>query len=248
MTDLIAKNLTNLIVVSKKASFGWNDPLAIVSALFYNGAAETPNDLIVKIEVCTEYPERYKATLKGRGLYSNNKTAHSELTDYIKTGPTHVSKYAKLEDITTLQKLYDPKTNSFKKSEKDQLQKYTPSIQGEVTCNCYFHGCDLNGIIYFDEQTLAYLIQQRNGNRHLQNTVQKKSSENNITNDKTAVENINKSNDLESIIKSIKAKYPLSSQDQQSKIQTLEEEEEEEENKKLAQVKLPSAVDQDDKK
>jgi hypothetical protein len=173
MADLIAHNQKNHVVFSKKASFGWNDPLAIVSALFYNGAAETPNDLIVKIEECAEYPERYKATLKGRGLYSDNKTAHSELTDYIKTGPTHVSKYAKLEDITTIEKLYDPKTNSFKKSEKDQLKRYTPSIQGEVTCNCYFHGCDLNGVIYFDESTLAYLIQQKNGNRHLNNTVKR---------------------------------------------------------------------------
>lgn len=173
LPEFIAHNKGVHTIVSKNKSFGWNDPLAIVTAMFYNGIAETPNELITTIEKSVEFPGKYKAVLQGRGLYSDKKTAHSEFTDYIKAGPAHVSKYAKLEEITTLQNLYDFKTNNFKKSEKEKLEKDTPSVQGEVTCNCYSHGCDLNGVIYFDELTLVYLMQQQNGNRHLHNTVKR---------------------------------------------------------------------------
>lgn len=172
LSDFIAddKQDTHLIY-SKNRSFGWNDPLAIISAMFFNNTAETPNELIATIEESVEFSGKYKAKISGKGLYSDKKSAHGELTNYVKNGPVQTIKYEKLENITTLSRLYDEQTHSFKKSEKEKLRKYTPSIQGEVTCNCYFHGCDLNGVIYFDKKVIAYLLQEHNGNRHLSNTV-----------------------------------------------------------------------------
>ena len=139
IVDFVAQDKNDHILISKKASFGWSDPLAIISAMFYNGVAETPNELIAKIEKSVEYPGKYKALLKGRGLYPDEKTAHGKLANYVKKGPRNISKFKKLEDITTLPNLYDPKTKQFKTSEKAKLATQIPSLQGEVTCDCYSH-------------------------------------------------------------------------------------------------------------
>lgn len=170
ISEFVAENKNTHTFISQSKSFGWNDPLAIASAMFYNGTAATPNELVVSIEQSLEFPTKYKAKLIGRGLYADKKDAHSQLASYIKTGPQNISKYAKLEDITTLHDLCDQKTASFKKPEKENLQQLTPSLQGHVKCDCYFHGCDVNGVIYFDQATLIYLLQSIHGNRHLENT------------------------------------------------------------------------------
>lgn len=176
ISEFVAENKNIHTIVSQSKSFGWNDPLAIASAMIYNGAAITPNELVITIEESTEFLGKYKAKIVGRGLYADKKDAHSQLASYIKTGPQNISKYAKLEEITTLQDLCDQRTASFKKSEKEKLQQLTPSLQGHVKCDCYFHGCDVNGVIYFNEATLIYLLQSMNGNRHLENTCKPKNT------------------------------------------------------------------------
>ena len=173
IVDFVAQGKNDHVLISKKPSFGWNDPFAIISAMFYNGVAETPNELIATIEKSVEYPGKYKAIFKGRGLYADKKTAHGKLATFVQNGPQDISKYKKLEEITTLENLFDSKTNSFKNSEKIKLAEQTPSLQGKIKCDCYFHGCDVQGVIYFDEATLAYLIQSINGNKHKNNTVQR---------------------------------------------------------------------------
>lgn len=151
---------------SKDYSFGWNDPLAIISAVVYTGTPETPNELTVQIEKSTEFPGQYQATIQGKGLYSNSKKAHRQLTEYIKSGPTSMSKYARTEDIMSFDNFISQPALAEKK-----LLELTPSLQGDITCTCYAHGCDIQGVIYFDEIVLAYLLQQQNSARYKNNTV-----------------------------------------------------------------------------
>lgn len=168
ITNFITQDKSNscYVLKSKDSSCGWNDPLAIISAIVYNGIPESPNELTVQIEKSTEFPGQYQAIIQGKGLYSNTKKAHRELTEYIKSGPTNISKYAKTEDITSFDSFISEPTLA-----QEKLHKLTPSLQGDITCTCYAHGCDVQGVIYFDELVLVYLLQQHKNNRYKNNTV-----------------------------------------------------------------------------
>lgn len=240
--DFAVEESSNHVLFSKNKSFGWNDPIAIITALFYNGAAETPNEFIQTIQKSVEFPGHYKACLKATGLYNTgDRSAHSELAAYIKQGPTKISKYKNLEEITTLKDLNDENNLKFKDSEKIILQTNLPSLQGELECNCYAHGCDVKGVVYFNLNVLRYLIQNHNGNRHLHNSPQKKVSESaHKKND-----DINKKNELESVIQNLKIKCTLPSEEQSSdkisEIQTLKDDHSE-----IAQAISLPAEDEDD--
>ena len=175
VSDFLVQDKPNHLLISSDKSFGWSAPGAIVSALWHNGAASTPNTLHVTIEKSEEFPGKYKATIKGNGLYPHEKnrvrSAQSELTDYVNYGPQEISKYAKLEDITSAENL---------RTSKDKIRKELPTLQGHVKCDKYLHGTDISGVIYFDGAVAAYLLQEMNGNRHKKNTISKKPATNDV--------------------------------------------------------------------
>jgi len=166
LPEFIIQEKSNYVLVNHDKSFGWSAPGAIASALWYNGAAATPNEFVVTIEKSTEFPGQYKAIIKGNGLYPHEKnrvkSAQSELTNFINNGPIEVSKYVKLENISSAENAISNKKN---------IKKKLPTLQGNVKCDKYLHGTDISGVIYFDGVVAAYLLQEINGNRYKKNTI-----------------------------------------------------------------------------
>lgn len=205
ITNFIAQDKKDscYFLKSKDHSFGWNDPLAIISAVVYTGTPETPNELSIEIKKSTEFPGQYQATIQGKGLYSNSKKAHRQLTEYIKSGPTSMSKYARTEDIMTFDNFISQPALAEKK-----LLELTPSLQGDITCTCYAHGCDIQGVIYFDELVLAYLLQQQNSARYKNNTVTRVES-GQIVSEKQKFNTLLKNEESKLVEKSIETKDTL---------------------------------------
>ena len=176
MQDLATGKTKNFALSSKDKSFGWNDPIAIAYSIFSGGQAYTPNTITIAAGESENFPGNLEFKFEGKGLYQNSddikKEAHAKFVEYLKRIPSKISKYADLQEITTIEELCaNGKSGKFDSKKKDEFINNLPTLQGEIKTKCTMGTCDVFGTIICHPVVLAYLQQEMNGNRHKNNTV-----------------------------------------------------------------------------
>lgn len=121
-----------------------------IVSLLLHGKYDASNEIYIKAQKSFTFPDSYEITIithDASSSYDSNKKAHNKLIEKIKDY-LGFSKYADLHNIEEI-----------------------PSVQGKVTGECFYHGCNTKTKIICKEDVLANIIQEKNGNQYKKNNI-----------------------------------------------------------------------------
>jgi len=145
-----------------------------LSAFLLEGKVYLPNKIRVHAQPSSTFPGQYEIRIETVRLCATDKEkhpAHNKTAETLSNVKNH-SYYSNFEETTTLENLkMDQQSRKFQnEDEKEKLLQNVSKIQGQVTgFGTIERGMSKNIFIIAHPIVLAYIIQSKNGNRHLKN-------------------------------------------------------------------------------